>query len=429
MTDPIDPLDARENVSRINLGLNFASFAIVAVSGLLYNIIVVAMWDPNTLGVINQVLGVFIVSTQLGVLGQQNAILNRAGLTRADPGAWSASFAAALLIAILSGGAMACVVWLAADGIAEILQSQPVGDGVHWIAVAIFCSCVSKIGMFALNGRDEMRAFAFVQAVRPIVIIGTTIYFGLNHAPASYLPLAFVASEATTLVIGVGLALKSVQVSHGLRTMPTEARRMLSFGVRSMSAGFLGELNSRIDYLILGAFTGDVMVGRYAFAATLAEGFYMLIGVLRTVLTPKVAALINADKMTELARLASFWRLRSYTAGIACAVIAILCYPLAIDILRLPEELKLAHWPFIALVSGVALAAGYIPLSNILLLAHRPGVHSIYMLSLIALNAVANLVLVPSFGALGSGIGTGIAYAASALLLVMIARGRYKLPI
>lgn len=429
MTEPLDPLDARETVSRTNVGLNLASFGIVAASGLLYNIIVVALWDANSLGVINQVLGVFIVATQLGVLGQQNAVLNRAGLTRDNRAVWSASFGAAWFIAVLSSGFTAGLIWLLADAIGRVLDSPAVGDGVRWIAIAIFCCCLAKVALFALNGRDEMRAFALAQAVRPVVIISVTIWLGVTGAPPSQLPLAFVASEICTLSISFVLSLRGWDIVAGIRGAAGEMRRMLYFGVRSMPAGLLGELNSRVDYLILGALAGDSVVGRYAFAATLAEGFYMLMCVLRTVLTPKIALLINANDMAGLARLAASWRLRAYIVGFVCAVIAILGYPLVVDILGLPQELKLAHLPFVALVVGVALASGYIPLSNVLLLAHRPGVHSIYMLSLIMLNAVGNLLLVPIFGATGSGVATGITYACSAVLLVFIARGRYRLPI
>jgi O-antigen/teichoic acid export membrane protein len=55
------------------------------------------------------------------------------------------------------------------------------------------------------------------------------------------------------------------------------------------------------------------------------------------------------------------------------------------------------------------------------MLGGKPGLHSLYFLFILAVNAVGNIILTPILGALGTAIATGLSYAVAALLLIYLA--------
>jgi O-antigen/teichoic acid export membrane protein len=61
-------------------------------------------------------------------------------------------------------------------------------------------------------------------------------------------------------------------------------------------------------------------------------------------------------------------------------------------------------------MAGVALTAGYMPFSQILLQAGRPGAYTLMTAGLVAANAVGNLLLIPLLGAQGAAIATAFSY-------------------
>jgi O-antigen/teichoic acid export membrane protein len=61
--------------------------------------------------------------------------------------------------------------------------------------------------------------------------------------------------------------------------------------MKSFFSNVLLQMNTRIDVLVLGLFWSDHIVGIYSFAATLAEGVYQLLVVLRTNYNPMLVRL------------------------------------------------------------------------------------------------------------------------------------------
>jgi O-antigen/teichoic acid export membrane protein len=86
-------------------------------------------------------------------------------------------------------------------------------------------------------------------------------------------------------------------------------------------------------------------------------------------------------------------------------------------------------WPFALIVLGLALASPYLPFTHVLLMAARPGWHTVYVLGIFAVNLVALLALIPLFGLPGAGAAIGIAYVSSAVLVRVLARWRVGLRI
>ncbi len=61
--------------------------------------------------------------------------------------------------------------------------------------------------------------------------------------------------------------------------------------------------------------------------------------------------------------------------------------------------------------------------------AGRPGLQSLYIGGVIAVNAIGNLLMIPSLGALGAALATAFAFAVSVPMLRGLARRRLGVPL
>jgi O-antigen/teichoic acid export membrane protein len=71
---------------------------------------------------------------------------------------------------------------------------------------------------------------------------------------------------------------------------------------------------------------------------------------------------------------------------------------------------------------GLAFASPYLPFTHVLLMANRPGWHTVYIVLVVAVNFAAQLTLIPMLGPLGAGVATAMTVVASAFLVRALAR-------
>ena len=75
-------------------------------------------------------------------------------------------------------------------------------------------------------------------------------------------------------------------------------------------------------------------------------------------------------------------------------------------------------WKYFAImVAGMVAGAGYVPFSQILLWAKRPGWHTILIAIVLASVSLLEWLLVPQLGAIGAAIGNGATYVITAIVL------------
>jgi O-antigen/teichoic acid export membrane protein len=80
--------------------------------------------------------------------------------------------------------------------------------------------------------------------------------------------------------------------------------------------------------------------------------------------------------------------------------------------------------PFAILMAGIAIASPYLPFAHLLLMAKRPGWHTVLLMIAIAVNVIGNVVLIPRLGLAGAAISMAATVVTSALLLRALARWR-----
>lgn len=406
---------------RSDLVWNYASLAVLASSGLFLPVLVARAYDAATFGAFNQVFAAYIVASMFASGGLNYSVLRAVAEHAAAPEKLRAIVAGALLPGFFLSALTAAALYASAPFIAGGLKSPATLDGLRVVSAGVFFFALNKVLLAAVNGLGRMRAYAIYQSLRYLLILGALIAAVTLELPGAYLPGIFTVAEL--ILFMVLIAEVSVQIDWWrAQDFADWSKDHLIFAAKGVASGVLVELNSRVDVLLLGWFLSDATVGIYSFAAVFAEGFFQLLVVLQNIYHPILARHLAERRFTELEKLVRDARFKIYAATGAIAVVSVFAFPLCVWVLGEKPEYHQSQLIYAILVAGITVAAGYLPFQNTLFMANRPGWHTLYMSSIVFLNAAGNILLIPVLGLRGSALATGISFALSAPILYFLVR-------
>lgn len=415
----IDLLSPRQRFNRDVLW-NVAGLGVAGVSGVVFNIVVGRAYGKDALGIFNQVYAVYIVLSQLAVGGVHSSALKHISYHQDDRDKCSQIMTSALVLSTLVALAGCLVAWWGRSLLVRLDYSAGVIEGVLYIIPGLFFFSLNKVLLNVLNGARNMRAFAVFFALRPVLILATIVVLIALGAPRAMLPVSFSVAELLLtggLMTYIAARLYPLRWPHDLSAW---MREHFSFGVRGVFSGLIGDLNTRVDVLMLGHFLGDAPAGVYSMGATLAEGFYQFpIAVQRNV-NPILGQAFAAGDRARIEESARKTRRIMHAGMLVLAVVALACYPAVIWVAG--DEFA-PSWPvFGILLAGVVVNAGYMPMGGILFQGGRPEWQTYLMTIVVAANAAGNWVLIPLWGINGSALATALSFVIQSVLLVVFAK-------
>jgi O-antigen/teichoic acid export membrane protein len=366
-------------------------------------------------------LAIYIAASQLAVGGVHISVLRSVAQTPAESAEQSAVIASGLALTLALGCVVAALVWLTRGFWAWALDSQPVGDSLAFVAPALVFFALSKTLLATFNGLERMRVFAVLQALRFVTLISVLALLAWRRHPAHHLSASLLISEiCVTLAASVCLGLsRPVRISSVRQAW---IRHHLAFGARGLLSGVFIELNTRIDVLLIGAFSSDRDAGRYTLAAVFAEGLYQCLVVVKNQMNPVLARLLLAKQATEVVSLVR--RAWPYLyPGIAAVYLLglLVLYVLAENYLGVsdPGEV-IACYAILGL--GVLAVAGFVPFDGVLTHAGKPEFHTLLTFLIVATNALLNVALIPPMGIVGAALATASTLVISILYLSVLMR-------
>lgn len=402
---------------------NFASLAVLGVSGIALNVLIGRYYDDATLGVFNQALAAYIFFSQIAVGGINLSVLRAVAEHQGNRAKITSIVIGSLVPTLALAFASTLVFYGSKDWIASFLESDGVAEGIAAAAPGLFFFALNKVLLAVVNGVQRMRAYAIYQALRyALILCGLLLAMQLDLDGNK---LAFVFTFAEVILFVVLAIEVGLQLSFPFGRDWTQWSRVhLSYGVRSALSGVLLELNARVDILMIGYFLTDSDVGIYTFAAMLAEGVYQLLVVLQSVYNPILARQIAQGAVGELHAMVVKGRFYTYVGMTAVGVVAVLVYPTVLSVLIEKPEFLASAAPFAFLMAGIVLASGYIPFGQTLLMGGHPGWHSGLMVVTVLTNVIGNAILIPMYGLSGSAAATATAMVVSVFVLKALVKWR-----
>ncbi len=414
-------LAQEERELKRGLAWNASSLVILGLSGFAMLAAIERLFGGEVLGRFQLVWGAYVILSQLGVGGLDRSVLRavaeaRGNRSRVAALAWGALLPAVCL-ALLVGALFA----LAAQPFAAAMGSPDVATGVLVAAPGLVFFSVNKVLLGVVNGLGRMRAFACYQALRYLLMPASVVAMHGLGWEGAWVPALFSLTEGALLLVLAGEFSATVG-----RPEPGVQREMgphLRFGLRSVLAGVILELNTRLDVLMLGYFlTSDGPVGIYSLAVAVAEGVFQLVVVMQNNYNPILARHLAARRHAELASVVAVGKRRAWTALLAVGVVSVALFPLGAELLMGGPGYRDAWLPYAILMGSICLAAGWLPFGQILLMGNRPGWHTLLMTGVLGMNFLGNALLIPHLGLAGAAVGTGLAFLVSAALTVLLSR-------
>ena len=403
---------------------NTASLAILGISGIIINIVIMACRGPQALGIFNQVFAFYIVISQIAVGGLQFSVLKHCSYEQ-DNLTECAAIASSALMLVAFAGIMICVIlFCLRDVIGRTLDSPSVALGLTFAIPGLAFFALNKVLLMVLNGLRNMRAFAMFQALRYVLILAGVISIMLLGYPGSHLPLSLTIAEMTlfvALMLYINISLFRIRFTLAPE-MRNWFRRHISFGSRGFLSGVLIEMNTRVDVLMLGYFMSDTIVGIYSFASAFAEGFAQLSTVIRQNVDPIVGKCFAEDNKEKIREIATKVRRSFYPimAFVGCALVA--AFPILIWLIASNNENWQSWGVFAILVSGIVLASGYRPFIGMLIQGGRPGTYTMLIAGSAIGNVILNVCLIPVLGIYGAAVATACIYVLEVVALVVLVR-------
>lgn len=189
------------------------------------------------------------------------------------------------------------------------------------------------------------------------------------------------------------------------RSTPYDLKKNISSLFHFSKWIFLSSLTAsiilRVDIFLLGLFSDHFNVGQFGVAERFAGVFPLIAGAVSSVLLPRFATIRSREQighiLDELRRLIPM-------LAIGLAVVMLVAHPLIPFLMG--AEFQPSVWVFDVLALGFSLAIVLNPLSFFCLSFDRPHWITYMCLCQLVLNVLADVLLIPSMGAIGAAYGS-----------------------
>ncbi len=423
-----DLAEQQQRRMRRDVTWNLVPVVLLAVVGLALNFSIAGHWGAKALGAFNIVTTAMFAFAVFGAGGLQFAVLRAVAEDPDDPVHVAESVVATLIPNVVLAAVATLTFVLLRGPIGQLVHSTLVPEGILWAAPGLFCFAINKTLLGVVNGLRRMRAFAIYTSVRYCLIgIGLVVAWQLDVS-AARLPLIWSVTEVALLLVLLVELFTTVSLRRSGRWM-AHIRGHLDYGARSVLATLASEINSKLDIWVVAVVMPETAVGIYSLASVVYEGALQLPVAVQNNLNPVIARHVAAGELLEVEALVTRSRRWFVPAMVGACALGAALYPYLIPWLTGDPAFRDGALPFALLMAGIALSSPYLPFTQTLLMASRPGWHSVYILVTVAIAASALLLLTPAFGLAGAGAGTAIGLVGSAILLRLLVRSRVGLRI
>ena len=400
-----------------NITFNLFALGFAGGCGILFNLLISFLYGTQALGLISQVYSLLIIFGQLGVFGNQFSVQTFVASTESHEEK-SKIIVNALGLSVVISAVVSLIFFFLAGAISEMQTNPALYDSIRMASLGLFFFCLNKVVLGALNGLIQMRSFAVLQLIRALLLLIVSYTLYLVGISVDKISMIFTISESIVFVIGITILFR-----QKLLLLKYFNRQWLKshfhFGMQSMPAGLLIEMNTKVDVLMLGYFLSDREVGIFSMAATFSEGFSLILNVLRSNFNPIMAKYVVSKNYDELRNFIVGYKVKIIKGILALALVSLIVYKV-IGLFSGNEDWNQSFINYCLLLVGVVAISKSFPFLTLIVQAGKPGWFSIAILIGILVNCVFNLILIPWLGTKGAAISTSLSGIINAMVTIAI---------
>lgn len=396
------------------------SFAVLALSGIVINLVIARTRDAAALGVFNQAYAVYIIASQLATLGLHYSVLRHAALHAQEAVIRGRVLGTAALAALCLGALAAVIVGSNGWAFTRLFDSPETGRAIAFSAGGLLLFSLNKVLLAYLNALRLMKAFSLLQAGRYLMVMAGVTAVSVSTMPIEYATLAFLLAEAVTVAGAMLYLWRQGHLAHAALDrgwLDQHAR----FGSKGLAAGMFAEFNSRIDVLLIGVFLDDRAVGIYSFAAMMVDGIYHVLAMVRLNFNPLLVTVLHNQDEAHASGLLRRSRRLVVPVTMALGIFAVAALWLLATVIAPEKNLEQGVPSLVILLAGLTLVSAYVPFDNLLMVTGHPGYQTFQQLVTVAVNAGVAAALLPWLGIEGAALGTAASYLAGIGMLLLLA--------
>jgi O-antigen/teichoic acid export membrane protein len=398
------------NVQKTHVASNLISFVIMAICGLLLNIILVRSYGKETFGLFNQILAIFLVASQFSSFGIHQSVLSHIAVSEEKDDIFSSAF---FLTGVIAFFIMILTYWI----VLHITFFQ-VDYMFLSICASIFLFSLNKVMISALNGLGYLHRFATANAFRGLAMIGGLFLHLWLRLSKTSIGLVICFSEGMLFLL-----LFFHFIPYFRNPFSQTSRRWMNehvlFGRYALFGGLIVDLNSKIDIILLSFFVTQTEIGIYSFASVLGEGFYQLVLMFRN---------MNAKHLAEQLQTGSLIRtvpkkIIFFILGIG--FVSIVAYrPFAQFVTNDVDIVSKGFWIYATCALAIMVCSTCLLLDNIFLMLKKPKTDNLIRCVTLITNVVVTAILIPIFGIYGACLGLAAGICMNAIMLSILIRKR-----
>ena len=281
---------------------------------------------------------------------------------------------------------------------------------VLWLALLAFPISFLNVLLHSIfQGLERFQAYNVIAIAQPLALlflVGSLAIMGNREIAV------LVGAQLASLFFGLALSIKLLipltRKQDGGTTSQKFWKRTLSYGFRAHLSNVLSFLNYKADIFLVNLFLGPAAVGVYVVAVVLVERLWLISQAVSTVLLPRLSRLLSQKAHDDLlSPMIARWVMA--LTSVAALVVALLSGP--IILLVFGAEFGGAVLVVLILLPGVVLLSPARIIANDLAARNRPELNMYTDAAVVAINIVANVLMIPRYGLNGAAAATTLAYA------------------
>ncbi len=392
---------------------NMVAFGFMAVSGILYNSIIIYVYGKEITGLFNLAFAYYASIAQLSVCGIHFSVLKYVSEFHEKKDKVARIFGSSMISTAAVSFLSVILSFAILYGVSKFVHSELI-QYLYYVIPALFFFSLNKVSLNYLNGLSRMKEYAVFQSLRSVFIIISIIIMVIVRVQGRFLALCFLISEFILFAVLVVYALKTHYVE--LKADKYWMKEHVRYGFKVMPGNLVLELNARMDVMILGILTNEGIAGIYSYMLRFAEGFYQLLVVVRRNINPDISRFVSKKDIVALDNLKkSLTKYSKYLVPASAVAIA----GGAVFVVWIMGRLDTlsAFFPFLIVMGSITLTSKYIIFGNTLNQSGFPSQEAHLNIATLGTNIAINLALIPFLGMYGAAIGTAVSYFVFSVIL------------
>lgn len=378
-----------------------------SIFGIVHLLVIGNYWGSNGLGIFSLSISLYLIGSVLSNIGIHSAVLYKVAASDANKEHISSVVYTALLSSFVLGILGGSICFVTAPLAAAAFQEPLIEAMVKLLSFALPLFLINKTTIGILNAHRRMRLIAGVNAIRGGTILLYLAVLIICKTSFVTIPAGFILAELLVAILVLTVCFKTYSF---VRPSVGRAKQLISFGWKAALSGVIGDLNARVDILVIGIFWDASVVGTYSVASAIAKGLLLIPNAIQRVTNPLIVQVYSCREKEKLHRTMDvLYRLGTslfIIIGLAIAVyikpLITLCYPGQSNMLG-------AAVPLYFLLPGVAIFSGVAMLGSATSTSIGKPENAMKLICVVlGINLMMNFLLVPFFAAAGAASATTI---------------------